>query len=481
MKRANLYLRVSTDEQALNGFSLGYQEDVLRQYCQINNIQVLQIISEEFSAKNFQRPEWSSLLLRLKNKKIDRPNYILFTKWDRFSRNAADAYSMIIVLKQLGVEPQAVEQPLNLSVPENKLLLAFYLVAPEVENDRRSINVKTAMHKAKLEGRWMGTAPIGYVNKTSASGQKYIVPHEPAASLLKEAFGHISQKQFNIHQAYKIAIAKGLVCSLTNFCHALRSPVYCGKIIVANHHNQHPTIVEGRHDKIISEVMFNEVQNVINRRKNKKHSFVNGHSANEMLPFRGFLYCPNCKQKLTGSGSLGKTKRYFYYHCKCGFRTRADKVHQSFLETINALKPLPEYRYLFTVILEKLYKESSFLQSINQRHSIKRIEELHDNICNARCLLLSKDIDAGEYHKITSDYETKITILKNKLEASLISLAQFKNRIEFMCPKTSELQCTFEKADISEKRQMFLLLFQKNIEWSDSCFHKYLNPPRYIT
>jgi site-specific DNA recombinase len=78
-----------------------------------------------------------------------------------------------------------VEQPLDLSIPENKILLAFYLVTPEVENDRRSINVKTAMHKAKLEGRWMGTAPIGYANRTSASGQKYIAPHEPAASLLK--------------------------------------------------------------------------------------------------------------------------------------------------------------------------------------------------------------------------------------------------------------------------------------------------------
>lgn len=297
MKIAYLYLRVSTDEQALNGFSLGYQEDVLRHYCLVNNIQIRQTISEDFSAKNFQRPEWSAMLIRLKKNKTERPDYILFTKWDRFSRNAADAYSMIKVLQKLGVEPQAVEQPLDLSIPENKILLAFYLVAPEVENDRRSINVKTAMHKAKLEGRWMSTAPIGYVNRTSTSGQKYIAPQEPAASLLKEAFEHIAQRQFNIHQAYKIAIAKGLVCSLTNFCRALRSTVYCGKIIVVNQRNQHPTIVEGKHDKIISELTFNEVQHVINRKKNKHRSFVNGHSANEMLQFEGFLYCPVCKTK----------------------------------------------------------------------------------------------------------------------------------------------------------------------------------------
>lgn len=74
---------------------------------------------------------------------------------------------------------------------------------------------------------------------------------------------------------------------------------------------------------------------------------------------------------------------------------------------VRAVNPFPEYAHLFGVILEKLYKESSFLQSVNQRHTIKRIEELHDNIFTARSLLLSKDIDAGEYRKIISDCENE--------------------------------------------------------------------------
>ncbi|WP_461398299.1 hypothetical protein [Flavitalea sp.] len=44
-------------------------------------------------------------------------------------------------MRKLGVERQAIEQPLDLAVPENKLMLAFYLAAPEVENDRRALNV----------------------------------------------------------------------------------------------------------------------------------------------------------------------------------------------------------------------------------------------------------------------------------------------------------------------------------------------------
>jgi hypothetical protein len=48
---------------------------------------------------------------------------------------------MISTLRRLGIEPHTVEQPLDLSIPENKMMLAFYLAAPEVENDRRGLNV----------------------------------------------------------------------------------------------------------------------------------------------------------------------------------------------------------------------------------------------------------------------------------------------------------------------------------------------------
>jgi site-specific DNA recombinase len=60
---------------------------------------------------------------------------------------------MINTLAKLGIEPQGIEQPLDLSVPENKLMLAFYLAAPEVENDRRALNVIVGIRKAKRESR----------------------------------------------------------------------------------------------------------------------------------------------------------------------------------------------------------------------------------------------------------------------------------------------------------------------------------------
>ena len=157
MKIADLYIRVSTDEQADKGYSQRSQEEMLRKYCDINNITIRKVMFEDHSAKTFIRPEWKEYLLELRKQK-GKSDLVLFLKWDRFSRNAGDAYQMINTLWKLDVEPQAIEQPLDLSIPENKMMLAFYLAAPEVENDRRALNVIHGMRRARKEGRYMGLA-----------------------------------------------------------------------------------------------------------------------------------------------------------------------------------------------------------------------------------------------------------------------------------------------------------------------------------
>src|SRR5690606_17232360 len=142
MRKADLYIRVSTDEQADKGYSQRDQEDRLRRYCELKGIPVRDVYIEDHPAKSFKRLEWQKYLSKLRKTKNNKAgSIILFTKWDRFSRNAGDAYQMINQLRTHGVEPVAIEQPLDLTIPENKIMLAFYLASPEVENDRRALNV----------------------------------------------------------------------------------------------------------------------------------------------------------------------------------------------------------------------------------------------------------------------------------------------------------------------------------------------------
>ena len=74
MKIAYLYVRVSTDEQKRKGYSLPEQEYRLLKYCRYNNIEVKGIYREDFSAKNFNRPEWKKLFLTVKNKPKEEQN-----------------------------------------------------------------------------------------------------------------------------------------------------------------------------------------------------------------------------------------------------------------------------------------------------------------------------------------------------------------------------------------------------------------------
>ena len=72
-----------------------------------------------------------------------------------------------------------------MNIPENKMMLAVYLTAPEIENDRRALNVKHGMRQARKEGRWLGVAPPGYINKTREDGNKYVAMDEPEATHMR--------------------------------------------------------------------------------------------------------------------------------------------------------------------------------------------------------------------------------------------------------------------------------------------------------
>ncbi|MDZ7646519.1 MAG: recombinase family protein [Cytophagales bacterium] len=90
MKKVILYVRVSTDEQARLGYSLGHQEMVLTKFSELKEFEVIGVFREDHSAKNFDRPEYKKLFKFCKahKKEID---FMLITKWDRFSRNQRDA------------------------------------------------------------------------------------------------------------------------------------------------------------------------------------------------------------------------------------------------------------------------------------------------------------------------------------------------------------------------------------------------------
>ena len=170
-------------------------------------------------------------------------------------------------------------------------MLAFYLAAPEVENDRRALNVLHGMRRARKEGRWMGPAPIGYINKITEDGKKIYCPKRAGGRYLKWAFKTVATGQYTVLEVYKEAKAKGLNMCRSNFWNALRNPVYCGKVYIAPYKDERPDIVPGLHQPIISESLFYDVQDYLDGKKKNYRTKV---GSQDILQLRGYLLCPKC-------------------------------------------------------------------------------------------------------------------------------------------------------------------------------------------
>ncbi len=479
MKTADLYLRVSTDEQASKGFSLRSQEERLRKYCALNDIEIKRTITEDYSAKTFRRPAWINAANEWNQIKSKRPNLLLFTNWNRFSRNAGDAYYMIHKLTRLGIEPYAIDQPLNFDVPENKMMLAIYLASSEVENDRRALNVRHGMHKARKEGRWPAHAPKGYINTTTPSGKKIIMPNEPDASIMQHAFMLIAVEKSSIYHAFRQCVSQGLKCSKSHFFRLLRNPIYCGKIIVPAFDKEKAYIVTGEHKKIISESTFNEVQKIINNNK--------GHRLRKTLPgdsflLRGFILCPLCNKTLTGSASKGRLKLYYYYHCSsgCNFRVRADKLNNKVLESINDLVPLQPYSDVYKEIMDDLYRDVYEKKVIGQAQTIKSMEQIIDRVIKARDSLYSGGIDAEDFTAIKENCEKKINELGIQLQ-SITTLKLTKDDKLNKCYKSLyKLGTIYAKAELAIKRQLVQILFAGKVVVNDCIENMFNLSTRFI-
>lgn len=455
---ADLYIRVSTDEQAEKGYSQRSQEDFLRKFCELKGYTIRQVIFEDHSAKTFNRPKWKNYLLDLKRHR-GKTDFVLFLKWDRFSRNAGDAYQMISILRRLGVEPQAIEQPLDMEIPESKMMLAFYLAAPEVENDRRSLNVIHGMRRAMKEGRHMNRAPVGYKNVRDENDNKIIIPVEPMASLMIWAFEEVARKVYNTEQIFKLIKKKGFTRSRAQFWLAVRNPAYCGKLFIPKYKKEESVFVKGKHQPLISEALFNEVQEVLDGRGRSYKPKV---MANLFLPLRGLIVCPNCGKLVTGSGSVNRYKKaYPYYHCSkgCRFRERAEDVNEQFYRLLKKYSPRQEMMELYQIILQQAWKEQSSEETLNRTQLGKQIKDLEGKISVIRDLLASRKLDPEEFNIMKSNYTQEIEKIEAQLSGPSADKPNIKNLLKLGIGKLLSLDSIYENSDNDKK-----------IEIISSCF-----------
>ncbi|MEP0264220.1 recombinase family protein [Dokdonia sp.] len=427
MQNAIIYTRVSTDEQASKGYSLPHQKSVLELYCAHRGINILCHYQEDYSAKNFNRPEFTKILdyIKTHRKIID---YFYITRWDRFSRNVEEAYRVIREFREQGIEINAIEQPLDFSQPDSKIMLAVYLVVPEVENDKNSIRTKEGLRRAMKEGCYVATPPTGYTLTRTETGKSTLKINEALAPLIQKAFSEYATGEYSSEDIRKRYYDKGLKVSKQTLLNMLRNPIYTGKIKIKAWKKEDVMIVEGLHDAIIDEKTFDTVQILLSGKQPKKiHKYS---EIDENLPLRGHLLCKKCGRVLTGSASRGRNgKRHFYYHCqpKCKERFKAEEANTLYEDMLGEM--------VITENAQKLYKE--LLQTVFHGEENERTK---------RAQQIQKELDV--LYMRTESMEEKF--LDNEINADTYKSMKLRNQKKILDLEAEKKGITTMKKDIEE-------------------------------
>ena len=455
-----IYTRVSTDEQADKGFSLGHQKEMLERYCELREYNIAMHYQEDYSAKNFERPEWKDLELYVKanRKNITR---ILFTKWDRFSRNIEEALGVIRRFKDWGIEVNSIEQPLDLNNPDNKIMLTLYLAMPEVENDKISQRTKEGILRAKKEGAYTSKPPFGYT-RCRIDKKATMKPNENAW-MVKEIFDAISQNIGSLEQLRKNYKRKGYPNAKQSFYNMIRCRTYTGEVRVPEYKKDDAYWHNGLHEAIIDKSTFEKVQLILEGRK-RKAKFPS--KKNEALPLRSYLKCLVCFENLTGSISKGNGGRYGYYHCRSGCTNRISTTiaHKLFQERI-----LDKIVVNDNILM--LYKETiKDLLYSKKGNQLKLASELKEQIVQTKKgiesiedKLISNKIDSTTFNKMNSRYNLKLEALNVDLTNVIENKENSLKYVDKAFKSIRKLPKFYDKANYDQKITILGLLFPEKI------------------
>jgi len=155
------YIRVSTEEQASEGLSLGNQESRIKAYAESQGWQLCEIFREEgHSGKSINRPELKRLTAEIKSGKYD---VVLVYKVDRLTRRQKDLWFLledIFEAHQTGFK--SVIEPFDTTSAQGKAFLGMLAVFAQLERDTISERTKDTLENKRSKGEWVGRIPFGF-------------------------------------------------------------------------------------------------------------------------------------------------------------------------------------------------------------------------------------------------------------------------------------------------------------------------------
>ena len=414
--KAVLFARVSTREQAEEGYSLSAQEKLLKEYADKKDFQIVKKFSVPESASGKQERKLFNLLLQHLGTHPEI-TVVLCEKVDRISRNFKDGVKLDDWLNENEKrEIHFVKQ--NLIIHKNsksneKFMWDIFLAMARQYSNNLSEETKKGMNEKASQGHYPGNHKRGYKSIGEIGHKTWFVDEDTAdAKFIEMAFIAYNTGNYTLRtlsqelltQGWKI---NGKKISISELHKLLSDPFYCGEFVW-----KEKLYKEAKHPPLISKELFYSVQERLQRKikagKYRKHSYLLG---------GGMMICDSCGRSITAEIQKG----HVYYHCtKYGSKCEQSKYNrQEDLES-QVVEFLDSFKITNSRLLEWVRKA---------------LKESHKNEIN--------------YHSdIVSDLTTKQKQLERRLEVLYDDRLDEKITKEFYERKRAQYQ--EELQDVAE-------------------------------
>ena len=373
-KVCGLYMRVSTEDQAREGFSLPEQKERLEAYCKFKGFVIKDYYTDAgISAKTGNyRPEFERLKEDIKSKKI---NTIIALKQDRITRSIFDWEELMRFLEENDAYLDCVNDDINTTNANGKMVSRILMSVSQQEIERTSERTKVGLAGAIKQGHIPHQAPLGYKHEN----KKLVIDH-----LTKDVVIRIFELYHKGMSYQKISTLfnKEQVLGKTNWRDSsivaiLENEIYKGDFVHGKR-TKHPTYYENVVEPIVSKEMWEECQ--VQKKKNSK-----SYQRTLTYLFLQKLRCPKCNRILGGKATQKKNGNiYYYYYCHdCKINFKESLVEEYFNDFVNELVEydsvvnqffLPMIKQKFDEPQEELKKDIN-----KQNDKLERIKRAYVN------------------------------------------------------------------------------------------------------
>ena len=404
-KLCGIYMRVSTEDQAREGFSLPEQKERLEAYCKFNGYRIVEYYTDAgISAKTGNhRPEYDRMLEDGKQGKI---NMIIALKLDRITRSTRDWETLMDYLEKYNINIAFVNDDINTTTANGKMVSRIMMSVSQNEIERTSERTIIGLEGAIKQGHIPACAPLGYKHI-----DKKLVP-DP---LTKDIVIRIYNLYFEGLTYNTIAklFNKEKVCGKTNWkdtsiLKIITNVIYKGDYIqgkTTRNPRYFPDVVE----PIVSKELWDSCQ--VQKKKNQRN-----YMRSQTYIFLQKLKCQKCGRILAGGAShkIKADKWYYYYRCeKCRGNIREHEIEDSIKELLSDIFEYDSVvnEFFLPVLQNKIHnpKEDFEKEVTNLNNKKIRIRKAYIDEFNIAYGMDSKlkEKQKGKNRDITS-YERKL-------------------------------------------------------------------------